>query len=145
MSNKFYKIVSNYLNEENISINPENVEKAISALPNSPAKAGLNAVSKATAEATDTDPIHKNLMDVIDPKNPKKFTDVFKSPSDQLNALKKLAEQGIPIANTNQTPQQQQTQQKQAPQQAQQQAQPSQQQTPQQNKTDQGKYPGANS
>ena len=130
MSNKFYKIVSNYLNEETIPINPENLEKAMSKIQDPTVQKVLNATSKATAEATDTDPIHKNLMDVIDPKNPKKFTDVFKSPSDQLNALKKLSEQGIPIATANQTPQQ---------------TQPSQQQTPQQNKTDQGKYPGINS
>ena len=110
---KFDKIFSRYLvseGGETITINTDQIQDAAKKMAADPAMQKMAPIFGAQANALDTDKIHQGFVSIIDPKNPSKFSEVFKNPSDQKAALDHLMSQGIPIGNVNQNANQNQQQ-----------------------------------
>jgi hypothetical protein len=95
----FDKVLKKYLSEETVTINTDQIETAAKKMANDPAMQKLTPILNAQTDALDVDKIHKGLNDIIDPKNPSKFLDVFSNESDKQAALKHLADQGVPIGS----------------------------------------------
>jgi hypothetical protein len=99
---KFDNIFKNYILKEageTVTLNTGQIENAAKKMANDPVMQKLTPILNAQTDALDTDKIHKGLNDIIDPKNPSKFLDVFTNESDKQAALKHLSDQGVPIGS----------------------------------------------
>lgn len=96
---KFDNILNQYITE--LSIDPSTVGRSIGSKIGSADTQTKNAleVLSAIGQSADKDPIHQNLIKVINPETKEKFADIFKSESDKIQALERLKNMGIPIGN----------------------------------------------
>lgn len=101
--NKFNSIFERYIKEDNntpVTVNPNSLETTISNLKN---QLGANAkpvaaTFDALAKGTDTDPLHKKMTDIINPKTDDHFSSL--TGTDEKNALQILHNNGVPIDAT---------------------------------------------
>lgn len=101
--NKFNSIFERYIKEDNntpVTVNPNSLETTISNLKN---QLGSNAkpvaaTFDALAKGTDTDPLHKKMTDIINPKTNDHFSSL--TGTDEKNALQILHNNGVPIDAT---------------------------------------------
>jgi hypothetical protein len=104
--NKFDNVLKKYITEVNVDIDA--IKKQVSQkLGNVSQQVGTGLdVVQAIGTADQKDPIQTGLTKLFDPNSKDKFSDIFKSPSDQTKAIEFLTQRGFPIGTQDNTQQQ---------------------------------------